>query len=262
MTGPFRGRFCIAGCVSGLLAVCTFAAATAADLPASMVTKAPPSTLWLNWTGFYGGVNLGGSFGHQRSSLDDALTDARILSNPLGLNGVIGGAQIGYNWQAPNRPWVFGVEADFQGATQKADGSFAVGGITAPGIGALPGDSIAYQDKLDWFGTLRGRVGWAMGERGNVLPYITGGLAYGQGTISGNGTAGGVPVAFDATRTYVGWTLGGGLEWAFWNAWSAKVEYLYMDFGRGPVVPLTPTLNLTTGRMTDHIGRLGVNYHF
>jgi outer membrane immunogenic protein len=157
---------------------------------------------------------------------------------------------------------VFGVEADFQGATQKADGSFAVGGITAPGIGALPGDSIAYQDKLDWFGTLRGRVGWAMGERGNVLPYITGGLAYGQGTISGNGTAGGVPVAFDATRTYVGWTLGGGLEWAFWNAWSAKVEYLYMDFGRGPVVPLTPTLNLTTGRMTDHIGRLGVNYHF
>src|SRR5512142_1786595 len=100
MTGPFRGRFCIAGCVSGLLAVCTFAAATAADLPASMVAKAPPSALWLNWTGFYGGVNLGGSFGHQRSSLDDALTDARILSNPLGLNGVIGGAQIGYNWQA------------------------------------------------------------------------------------------------------------------------------------------------------------------
>jgi outer membrane immunogenic protein len=258
MSGPFRGRFCIAG----LLAVCTLGAATAADLPASMVTKAPPAPLRPSWTGFYGGVNIGGSWGHQRSSLDDALTDARILSNPLGLNGVIGGAQIGYNWQAPNRPWVFGVEADFQGSGQKADGAFAIGGITAPGIGALPGDSIAYHDKLDWFGTLRGRVGWAMGERGNVLPYITGGLAYGQGTISGSGTVGGVPLAFDTTRTYVGWTLGGGLEWAFWNSWSAKVEYLYMDFGRGPVIPLTPALNLTTGRMTDHIGRLGVNYHF
>lgn len=252
MTGPFRGRFSIAG----LLAVCTFAAATAADLPASMVTKAPPAPLRPNWTGFYNGVNIGGSFGHQRSSLDDALTDARILSNPLGLNGVIGGAQIGYNWQPINRPWVFGVEADIQGSGQKADGSFALGGITAPG------DSIAYQDKLDWFGTLRGRIGWAMGERGNVLPYITSGLAYGQGTISGNGTVGGVPLAFDNTRTYVGWTLGGGIEWAFWNSWSAKVEYLYADFGRGPVIPLTPTLNMTTGRMTDHIGRVGVNYHW
>jgi outer membrane immunogenic protein len=252
MSGPFRGRFCIAG----YLAVCTFAAATAADLPASMVTKAPPAPLRPNWTGFYNGVNIGGSFGHQRSSLDDALTDARILSNPLGLNGVIGGAQIGYNWQPINRPWVFGVEADIQGSGQEADGTFALGGITAPG------DSIAYQNKLDWFGTLRGRVGWAMGERGNWLPYITGGLAYGQGTISGNGTVGGVPVVFDNTRTYVGWTLGGGIEWAFWNSWSAKVEYLYADFGRGAVIPLTPTLTMTAGRMTDHIGRVGVNYHW
>jgi outer membrane immunogenic protein len=258
MTGPFRGRFCIAG----LVAACSFGAATAADLPASMFTKAAPAPLRPSWTGFYGGVNIGGSSGHQRSSLDDALTDARILSNPLGLNGVIGGAQIGYNWQAPNRPWVFGVEADFQGSGQKADGSFAVGGITAPGIGALPGDSIAYQDTLDWFGTLRGRLGWAMGERGNVLPYITGGLAYGQGTISGNGTVGAMPVAFNDTKTYVGWTLGGGLEWAFWNSWSAKVEYLYADFGRGRVIPLTPMLNLNAGRMTDHIGRVGVNYHW
>jgi outer membrane immunogenic protein len=249
-------------CIAGCLAVCTFAAASAADLPASMVTKAPPAPLRPSWTGFYGGVNVGGSFGHQRSSLDDALTDARVLSNPLGLNGVIGGAQIGYNWQPINRPWVFGVEADFQGSGQKADGTFSLAGITAPGIVGLPGDSIAYQNKLDWFGTLRGRVGWAMGERGNWLPYITGGLAYGQGTISGNGTAGGVPVAFDNTHTYAGWVLGGGIEWTFWNRWSAKAEYLYMDFGRGPAIALTPTLNLTNGRMIDQVGRGAVNYHF
>ena len=253
MTGPFRGRFCIAGLTSGLLAACTFGAAMAADLPASMFAKAPPAPPPRpSWTGFYGGVNLGGSLGHQHSSLDDAISDARILSNPLGLNGVIGGAQIGYNWQPADRPWVFGVEADFQGSGQKADGSFVT----------LTGDSVAYQDKLAWFGTVRGRVGWAMGDQGRILPYVTGGLAYGHNTIGGSGTAGGVPFAFDTSRTSVGWTIGGGLEWAFWNAWSAKVEYLYMDLGRGPVIPLTPTLNLATGRMTDHIGRLGVNYHW
>jgi outer membrane immunogenic protein len=258
MTGSFRGRFCIAGC----LATCTLGAAMAADLPPSMVIKAPAAPLQPNWTGAYGGVNIGGSLGHQRSSLDDAMTAARILSNPLGLNGVLGGAQIGYNWQAPDRPWVFGVEADIQGAGQKADGAFALGGIADPGIVTLPGERITYQDKLEWFGTLRGRVGWTMGDQGRILPYVTGGLAYGQGTISGNGSVGGVPLAFGDTHTYVGWTIGGGLEWAFWNSWSAKVEYLYADFGRGPVIALTPTLNLATGRVTDHVGRLGVNYHW
>jgi len=252
MSGPFRGRFCIAG----LLAACTFGAASAADLPASMFTKAPPAPLRPNWTGFYGGVNIGGGFGHQRSSLDDAIANARLLSNPLVLNSVIGGAQIGYNWQPINRPLVFGVEADIQGSGQKANGVFGLGGITAPG------DSIAYQDKLDWFGTLRGRVGWAMGERGNVLPYVTGGFAYGQGTISGNGTVGGVPLVFDNTRTYAGWVLGGGVEWTFWDRWSAKAEYLYMDLGRGQTIGLTPTLNLHNGRMIEQVGRGAVNYHF
>jgi len=259
MTGPFRERFSIAGLVSGL--ACAFGAASAADLPAGMFTPTPPAPQ-RNWTGGYNGVSVGGSFGHQRGPLQDATTGARLLSNSLGLSGVIGGAQAGYNWQPFNQPWVVGIEADIQGSGQKADGSFAVGGVAAPGVVGLPGESIVYRDRLDWFGTLRGRVGWAMGERSSWLPYITGGLAYGQGTINGSGTAGGVPVAFDNTTTYVGWTLGGGVEWAFWDRWSAKAEYLYVDFGRGPVIPLTPTLNVNTGRMTDHIGRVGVNYHW
>ncbi len=231
MTGRLNGRFGTAALVAG---ACAVGAAVAADLPATMTPKAPPAPPRQNWTGFYDGVNVGGSWGHQRVSLDDATTGARLLSGSPGVNGVIGGAQIGYNWQPFNRPWVFGVEADIQGSGQKSDGSF-VGGLAAPGI--------VYQDSLDWFGTLRGRVGWAIGELSNWLPYITGGFAYGQGTISGNGT-------------------GGGVEWAFWDRWSAKVEYLYADFGRGPTIPLTPMLNINAGRMIDHIGRVGVNYHF
>jgi outer membrane immunogenic protein len=258
MTGRFN-KACIAGLLS---AVCTLGPAAAADLPATMVTKAPPAPPGLNWTGFYGGVNVGGSWGHQRVSLDNAATGARLLTNSPSLNGAIGGGQIGYNWQPANRPWVFGVEADIQGSGQKSDGSFFVAGLAAPGIVVLPGDNIVYQDRLDWFGTLRGRIGWAMGERSNWLPYITGGLAYGQGTISGNGTAGGIPVAFNTTSTYAGWVLGGGVEWAFWDRWSAKAEYFYVDFGRGPAIPLTPMLNINAGRMIDNIGRVGVNYHF
>jgi outer membrane immunogenic protein len=248
------GRFTKAWRAGLLSALGAIGAAAAADLPANMVTKAPPAAPGLNWTGFYGGVNVGGSWGHQRVSLNDATTGTRLLSNSPGLNGVIGGGQIGYNWQPFNRPWVFGVEADIQGSGQKSDGSFFVAGLAAPGI--------VYQEGLDWFGTLRGRIGWAMGERSNWLPYITGGLAYGQGTISGNGTAGGVPVAFNTTSTYAGWVLGGGVEWAFWDRWSAKAEYLYVDFGRGPAIPLTPMLNINAGRMIDNIGRVGVNYHF
>ena len=259
MMGRSKGRICVAGLVSAL---CAVGGASAADLPATMFTKAPPQAYAFNWTGFYGGVNIGGSWGNQRDSLDSATTGARFLIDSLGLNGVIGGGQIGYNWQPPGSPWVFGLEADIQGSGQKADGSFFVGGITAPGIIPLPGDNIAYQDKLDWFGTLRGRIGWAVGERSHWLPYITGGLAYGQGTISGSGTAGGVPVAFDNTNTYLGWALGGGAEWAFWDRWSAKAEYLYIDFGKGPTFPLSPALNFKAGRMTDHIGRFGANYHF
>ena len=58
------------------------------------------------------------------------------------------------------------------------------------------------------------------------------------------------------------WTLGGGLEWAFWDRWSAKAEYLYIDFGNGPTVALTPAFTLTTNHLTDNIGRVGVNYRF
>ncbi len=259
MTGRSLGWICVASLAS---AVCTVGAASAADLPASMFIKAPPRPPVNNWTGFYGGVNVGGSWGHQHTSLDDATTGARLLANSLGLNGVIGGGQVGYNWQPLGSPWVFGVEADLQGSGQSADSSFSVAGLAAPGIVGLPGDRIVYRDKLDWFGTLRGRVGWALGERSNWLPYITGGLAYGQGTIGASGTAGGVPVAFNTTSTYAGWVLGGGVEWAFWDRWSAKAEYLYMDFGRGPVIPVTPTLNVSSGHMTDQVGRVGVNYHF
>lgn len=67
---------------------------------------------------------------------------------------------------------------------------------------------------------------------------------------------------FSALQTYNGWTVGAGLEWAFANNWSAKVEYLYINFGNGPTVAATAKLSIADGNMADNIGRVGVNCRF
>jgi outer membrane immunogenic protein len=171
---------------------------------------------------------------------------------------VIGGGQIGYNYQINSV--VLGIEADIQGSGQKGDGAFGLPGTPRPaGIAALPTPTVTGTDtdKLDWFGTVRGRLGFATPER--LLPYVTGGWAFGNGTISGTTPS----TTFSSSTNHTGgWTVGGGLEWAFADHWSAKFEYPYVDFGSGPIVPISPSLNLTTGHLTDNIGRLGVNYRF
>jgi outer membrane immunogenic protein len=236
--------------------------AVAADLPVKMFTKAPIAPAPYNWTGLYIGVNAGGSWGSQDNSLVNAATGVTLLSNSDHLNGFIGGGQIGYNWQV--NQWVFGLEADFQGSGQNADGSFFSPGGGFIGNLIIPSTSIAYTNKLDWFGTVRGRIGYAMGATGNWLPYVTGGWAYGYGEISGTTTVGGVATSFSGSQDYSGWTVGGGVEWAFADHWSAKAEYLYIDFGNGLAVPANNagTINIVGGKMTDNIVRLGVNYKF
>jgi outer membrane immunogenic protein len=227
--------------------------ASAADMSVKAPIYKPPVVMPLyNWTGFYAGLNLGGSWGSQDNSLT-TLGGTTLLSNSDHLNGVIGGGQIGYNYQV--NQWVLGLEADFQGSGQKDDGSFFIPG----GVGAVPGTSIAYTNKLDWFGTVRGRVGYAIDR---WLPYVTGGFAYGHGQISGTTTIGATATSFSANQDYTGWAIGGGVEWAFMNSWSAKIEYLYIDFGDGPTVPVSATQTIVSGRMTDNIVRAGVNYKF
>ncbi len=261
-----KTRLCVAAAVATL---CTVGAASAADLARPMYTKAPPPPPPMyNWTGFYAGVNVGGSWGHQdvTASGTNAL-GTFLITNSNHVDGVIGGGQIGYNWQAMGSPWVFGLEADIQGSGQKADGSFFVPGGTVVGGPVIPPSTLTYEDKLDWFGTVRGRIGYASGDQGRWLPYITGGLAYGENKISGTGSlgsaGGAIPVAFSQSKTDIGWTIGAGIEWAFWARWSAKLEYLYVDLGDSQTITLAPTAaTLTTGRLTDNIVRAGVNFHF
>jgi outer membrane immunogenic protein len=246
------------------LSVGLTAAASAADLgapaPAPIYTKAPMIAPW-SWTGFYLGGNVGYSWGHQSATVTDLAGDP-LTTSGTDLNGVIGGGQIGYNYQINSI--VLGIEADIQGSGQRGDSSFALPGSPCGpnAIACFPtpatlGDDT---DKLGWFGTVRGRLGYAAGR---WLPFVTGGWAYGNGTISGTTTTGSTATTYSSSTNYTGgWTVGGGLEWAFMDHWSAKVEYLYLDFGSGPIVPISPSLNLATGHMTDNIGRVGVNYRF
>ena len=241
------------------LAICSTlfvpAAAFGADLPVKAPIARPIVTQTFNWTGFYAGLNLGGSWGSQDNALVST-AGATLASNSDHVDGIIGGGQIGYNWQT--NQIVFGIEADFQGSGQKADGSFSfspVGFFAA----APPTVTMDYSDKLEWFGTVRGRLGYAFDR---WLPYLTGGWAYGHGVLNGSTAVGATSFSFSADKDYSGWTVGGGLEWAFDNHWSARAEYLYIDFGDGAVAAASPTLNVVSGRLTDNIVRAAVNYRF
>ncbi len=265
-------------------AIVSSGAALAADLPVRTYTKAPIVVDPVyNWTGFYVGANLGWSFG--RSRTDVTIAGAPFASTSQRMDGILGGLQAGYNWQSGRA--VFGLETDIQATAQKASSSltdFIPGTPGTPaipcifagqfgcqegtGIPAVPGIPavtavLTYQNKLPWFGTFRGRLGFTPADR--WLLYVTGGLAYGEVTTSETLNVNGANVAFSTDRTKLGWTVGGGVEAALWGNWTGKLEYLYIDFGTVNntligIAPITPIV--TSSHVTDQIVRVGLNYRF
>jgi outer membrane immunogenic protein len=240
--------------------------AFAADLPAKVYTKAPVIVdPGYNWTGFYIGGNIGYSWG--RSSDTSTLTNAAgtVLLTTAGksnLDGIVGGGQIGYNWQT--QTWVWGLEADIQGTGERGSRAFAYTPFTGPGIGNFtPNILIPFvlTQKIDWFGTVRGRVGVLVTPR--VLLYATGGLAYGQ--VNSSETIGTVvPSGFSNSITNVGWTVGAGIEGVIGGNWTAKLEYLYVDLGTVSSSYTLPSTNVISysSHVTDNVLRVGVNYKF
>lgn len=200
------------------------ATALAADMPSARKVAAVAVPVAYNWSGLYAGVNAGYGWG----SLDDGTTS-------LDANGFLGGGQIGSNWQTGRL--VFGVEADFQGTAQEHNET----------IGALSTSA-----KLPWFGTVRGRIGWAADR---WLVYVTGGASYSKITLEG--TLSGVTVSSSDTKS--GYALGAGTEWALGDRWSTKLEYLYLDTGKTTMTFFGVPFK---ARGTDQIVRAGLNYHF
>ncbi len=110
---------------------------------------------------------------------------------------------------------------------------------------------------IDWFSTVRGRVGYAAGP---TLLYFTGGLAFADVDYSVSGTGPGGAFAMSSDKIETGYTLGGGLEWAFAPNWSLKSEYLYVDLGDETVT--SPGGVSSTTDLDFHTVRVGLNYHF
>ena len=205
--------------------------ASAADLPrAAPVYKAPALVQGYNWTGGYIGLNAG--YGWGKSDWTFFTADAKPSGGLVGLT-------LGYNWQALGSPWVFGIEGDINWSDMK--GSFA--NLACP---------FGCQIKSEWFGTVRGRVGYAVDR---VMPYVTGGLAYGDVNANINGLA-------TTSDTNFGWTVGAGLEGALAPNWTAKIEYLYMDLGNTTCGVLVCGALGNKIDFTSNIVRAGVNYKF
>jgi len=246
----------------------SFAAIQSAGAADLALKAPPPPPIVDEWTGWYVGLNLGGSFG--RSSTTYTGIGFAPFTTSQHLDGVVGGGQVGYNWQF-NRNWLIGLEADIQGTSERGTANLPT--IVIPpivGVAVVPGitSSATLTQKLPWFGTVRARLG--VEPTSNWLLYVTGGLAYGEIRSTLNTaalTTTGVATATTATvnNTRAGWTVGVGSEWMFAKQWSAKVEYLYMDFGHftdgfiGAGSFATVAIN---SHVTDNVVRAGVNYHF
>jgi len=250
--------------------------ALAADLPARTYTKAPVYVdPGYNWSGFYIGGNIGYSWGRSSDTSSLTNTAGTVLfasADKSNLNGVVGGGQIGYNWQMQS--WLFGLEADIQGTGEKGSRAFTCAAtVCTPPVGGflalvIPGPAVpaALTQKIDWFGTFRGRIGVLATPK--VLLYATGGLAYGE--VDSSESIGIVPSAFSSSSTNVGWTLGAGIEGVIAGNWTAKLEYLYVDLGKvsGSFLTTIPALgggfvsSNYSSRVTDNVLRVGLNYKF
>jgi outer membrane immunogenic protein len=289
--------------------------AFAADM-AVKAPPAPPPVPVYNWTGWYAGVNAGASFGNVKTDFNVAPGTSFVIEGESVSNGTIpgfagsdtvypsgfmGGGQIGYNWQL-SPIWVVGLEADFQGAIEKDSSTLTSNFSAVPlffdngvpsGFDATGTTALNYTAKIEWFGTARARFGYVWGNNGDVLTYVTGGLAYGKVDVAGTSALTGtlptgvvpfsVTQAFDHSNVNTGWVLGYGTEGRLGTSnWTWKVEGLYMDLGhldaRGPggssIIGDCPTppsggcFIATAGQVTTHshftdgILRGGLNYKF
>ncbi|CAN2534989.1 hypothetical+protein [Methylocapsa aurea] len=238
--------------------------ASAADLPSRkevVPVFIPPPVF--SWTGPYVGLNIGGGW-VDRSRNNNNWNWGGNNNNGNNSGGVVGGAQIGWNYQL-SPLFVVGLESDIQGTSIGSGGNN--NNNWWGGLGATDRTSVP------WFGTVRGRIGLALLDS-RLLIYGTGGFAYGEvrhpslgwwGNNNNNDVRG-------------GWTAGGGVEWAFLPNWSAKIEYLYTELNDNannnnnwalvapvlfPALPVTALAGLNWNRRTQiNTVRAGVNYHF
>jgi opacity protein-like surface antigen len=200
-------------------------------------TYSPPIPIY-NWTGFYVGANLGGAWAS--GTLSDSFTGGSVTASS---SGVIGGGQLGYNFQNGN--FVFGAEWVFDGTSLDASGSAGPLSATA---------------KTNWVSTLAARFGWAASNNWLWYGKAGGGWAHNEATVTNffNGTQ------VTGSNTNSGWLLGVGIQYAFAPNWSAKLEYDYLALDTWTLNSTVFAPNADQLSITRKIDTLtaGINYKF
>lgn len=289
---------------AGALSLLTAVGASAADLP---TTKGPPvAPVYVpppfTWTGFYVGLNAGGAWasnGHNNNGLFPFVgaiplgTFVPVSSHSSNNGGFIGGVQAGYNYQfTPGSGFVVGVETDIDYANIGRNHSATFPAFTLPqfpGTIFSPALGVNNNHSNQYLGTVRLRAGYAWDR---FLVFATGGFAYGgvnnasvgAGVIATTapgfvvpttGLVAAVPtttaIGIGGTRsssTKTGWTIGGGVEYAWTNNITLKAEYLFANFGNNRSAPgvflpgIASAFNNRGGSVDVNIFRVGLNYKF
>lgn len=248
-------------------------------LAADMALKAspPPAPPPCVWCGWYVGANLGYGWGRNTGNGYTAFNDVDVggvggffaaggnVLPGVSPKGVVGGGQIGYDWQV-SPAWVLGLVTDIQGSGMRASGAGAAS------IGPFTGIVETNNARVDWFGTVRARAGVVAS---NVLLYATGGLAYGEvhantAFIDPSEGLGAVTYAGSTSATKAGWSAGAGLEYAITSNWRVGAEYLYVNLGTISVTEIQatrfaiPSANTFTSvsKFSANIARMFINYKF
>jgi outer membrane immunogenic protein len=210
------------------------APALAADLPYRQgppPVEAPIVPLF-TWTGIYLGGQIGYGWGTDTLTVFPAGFGTNFTPN-----GIVGGAHAGYNYQI--NQFVAGIEGDIEGTGISR--TFSPGGVI-------------YNTKIPVQGSIRGRLGVAFDR---VLLYATGGAEFAGFDTSYSGIA-------TASHSRVGWTIGGGIEYAVTSNWSVRAEYRYTDFGH--FTDITPIAfgigSSVTHHETENAVRAGFSYKF
>jgi outer membrane immunogenic protein len=212
------------------------------DAPPAYPVNAPPAYAKspytppvYDWTGFYAGINGGGSWGRVPWSSDPDFTAGTATVS----SGLIGGT-IGYNTQNLG-PFVFGEEFDFDWRSINAT-------VPAGGASCAPNCEI----KSDWLGTARLRFGYAFDR---FLPYVTGGVSIGDITqgIVGESSGSAKSVSFN-------WTAGAGLEFVVSGPLTAKLEYLYVNHTNTACNAECGNNGPVHMGLNENIFRVGLNY--
>jgi outer membrane immunogenic protein len=221
--------------MAGLLTIAMATPSISADLPSNQPPSVAPA---FNWSGLYAGINAGYGYG------STGWANEWFQTGNFPTNGFVAGGTLGYNFKTGL--WVWGLEGDFDYSTMRGASCSA---LCAPLC--LPTQFC--ETKNPWFATARARIGYAVDR---FLPFITGGAAFGEITMT--------PAADKTdTATKVGFVIGGGLEYAFMDRWSAKVEYLYADLGQAKCSIATCGIGTPVDvKFNTNLVRVGVNYHF